>query len=82
MGARPVGGPSVLDGPGQPIGLELGPDLRDIVPEHDDIVVFTVGIADMVPEQRFRLETEALEHGDRRALIDSHLRDEFFEAGA
>src|SRR3984893_18661141 len=31
----------------QPIGLELGLELRDIVPEHDDIVRFAADIAHM-----------------------------------
>ena len=32
----------VLDGPREAVGLHLGPDLRHIVPEHDDVVLLTV----------------------------------------
>jgi hypothetical protein len=38
----------VLDGARQAIGFHLSPDLRHIVPEHDDIVLFAVHIPHMV----------------------------------
>jgi len=38
----------VLDSLSQPVGLQLGLDLRDIVPKHDDVVRFAVDVADMI----------------------------------
>src|SRR4051794_11049112 len=72
----------MLDGAGQPIGLHLGLDLRDVVPEHDDIVGLAVNVADMIAQQCLGLEAEALEQRDRGLLIDRHLDRELFEAGA
>ena len=46
----------VLNGPRQAVGLHLGPDLRHIMPEHDDIVFFAVDIPDMIAQQGFGLE--------------------------
>ena len=40
----------VLHGVGQPIGFHLGPDLRHIVPEYHDIVLFAVDIPHMVAQ--------------------------------
>ena len=67
------------DGSRQSVGLELGLDLRDIVPEHDDIVGFPVDIPDMVAQQRLGAEAEALEQRNRRLLIDRHLHREFLQ---
>ncbi len=55
----------MLHGLRQPVGLHLGPDLRHIVPEHDDIVLFAVDVPDMVAQQRLGLEAEAFEQRDR-----------------
>src|SRR6266481_4334330 len=66
----------------QPIGLELGLELRDIVPEHDDIVLFAVDIAHMVAQQRLGLEAEAFEQRDRAPLVHRHLHRELFQPGA
>src|SRR4029079_1281122 len=71
-----------LDGPGEPVGLHLCPHLRHVVPEHDDIVLLAVDVPDMVPQQGFGLEAEALEQRDRCLLVDRHLHRELFEAGA
>ena len=41
---------SVLDRPRQAIGLHLGRKLRDIVPKHDNIVLFAVDVPDVVAQ--------------------------------
>src|ERR1051326_8231231 len=56
---------SVLDRSGEAVSLHLGGKLRHIVPKHDDIVLPAVDVPDMVPKQRFGLEAEALEQGNR-----------------
>src|SRR5882724_1372608 len=71
----------VLHGVRQPIGFHLGPDLRHIVPEHDDVVLLTLDIPHMVAQQRLGLEAQAFEQRDRRLLIDRHLHRKLFEAG-
>ena len=43
----------MLDRSRQPIGFHLCADLRNIVPEHDDVVLLAVNVADVVPQQRF-----------------------------
>src|SRR5581483_3322367 len=73
---------SMLDRPRKAVGLHLGGELRDIVPEHDDIVLPAVDVSDVVPEQRLGLEAEALEQGDRRLLVDRHLHRELLQAFA
>src|SRR5581483_3299677 len=73
---------SVLDRPWEAVSLHLGRKLRHIVPEHDDVVLPAVDIPDMVPEQGFGLEAEALEQGDRRLLVDRHLHRELLQAFA
>jgi hypothetical protein len=40
----------LLHGPQQSVGLHLGLNLRDIVPEDNNIVRFAVGIPDMVAQ--------------------------------
>src|SRR5882724_5461823 len=72
----------LLDGAWQPVGLHLRPDLRHIVPEHDDVVLLAVDVPDMVPQQGLGLEAEALEQRDRRLLVDRHLHGEPFQARA
>src|SRR3954466_12123976 len=56
---RAVSGRSVLDRPWQPIGFHLGPHLRHIMPEHDDVVLLAIDVTDVVPQQGLGLETEA-----------------------
>src|ERR1700755_471189 len=73
---------SVLDRSGEAIRLHLGRELRHIVPEHDDIVLPTVDVPDMIAEQRLGLEAEALEQGDSRLLVDRHLHCELLKAFA
>src|SRR5947209_18352597 len=68
---------SVLDRPGQPVGLHLGPHLRHIMPEHDNVVLATVDVPHVVAQQRFGLEAEALEQRDCALLIDRHLHRQF-----
>src|SRR5450631_4792915 len=70
---------SVLHGLRDPIGLELGLNLRDIVPEHDDVVGFAVDIADMITQKRLGAEAETLEQGNRSPLIDRHLHGELLQ---
>src|ERR1700687_1142488 len=72
----------VLNGARQAVGLHLCPDLRHIVPEHDDIVLLAVNVPYMVAQQRFGLEPEAFEQRDRPLLIDGHLHRKFLEIGA
>ena len=60
----------------------LGPDLRHIMPEHDDIVLFAGLILHMVAQQRLGLESQAFKNRDGAGLIDRHLHDQLFEAGA
>ena len=72
----------MLDCLGQAKSLQLGLELRDIVPKHDNIVGFAADIPDVVAQQRLGLEAKALEQGNRRALIDRHLHRQFFQAGA
>ena len=69
----------LLHCPRKPVGLHLCPDLRHIVPEHDDVVLPAVDVPDVVPEQRLRLEAEALEQRDRRLLVDRHLHRKLFQ---
>ncbi len=56
---------SALDRLRKAVGLHLGPNLRDVMPEHDDVVLLAVDVPDMVAQQRFGLEAEALEQRDR-----------------
>src|SRR6266567_3218825 len=72
---------SVLDGPWEPVGFHLGPDLRHIMSEDDDVVLLAVDVPDVVAQQRFGLEAKALEQRDGRLLVDRHLHRELFEAG-
>src|SRR5229473_3910248 len=65
----------------QPVGFHLGPDLRHIMPEHDDIVLFAGLVLHMVAQQRFGLEAEAFENRDGAGLINRHLHHQLFEAG-
>ena len=51
----------MLHGPRQPVGFHLGLDLRHIVAEHDDVVLLAGLVLDVVAQQRFGLESEALE---------------------
>ena len=66
-------GACLLDCSRQPVGFHLRPDLRHIVPEHDDIVLLAINVPHMVAQERFGLEAEAFEQRDRRLLIDRHL---------
>ena len=72
----------VLHGSWQAIGFHLGPDLRHIVPEHDDVVLFAVHIPHMVAQERLGLETQALEQRDRGLLIDRHLHLQLLKSGS
>ena len=45
-----AGGGYLLDCARQPIGFHLRADLRHVVPEHDDIVLFAVHIPHMVAQ--------------------------------
>src|SRR5665213_303942 len=71
----------LLNGPGKAIGLHLGPDLRHIMPEYDDIVGLAIDVPDMVAQQRLGLEAETLEQRDRGLLVDRHLHRHLFEPG-
>src|SRR5580704_12130784 len=53
-----LGAVLVLNGRRKAISLHLGGKLRDIVPEHDDIVLPAVDVPDMVAEQRLSLEAK------------------------
>ena len=57
----------------KPKGLQLGLELRDIVPKDDNIVLLALQIPDMVPEQGFSFKAKALKERDRRLLVDGHL---------
>src|SRR3954468_7784783 len=59
----------VLDGPRQAVGFHLRPDLRHVVPEHHNVVLLAGLVPDMIPQQRLRLESKALEDRDRTGLI-------------
>src|SRR5215472_8605866 len=74
--------PLMLNRARQAIGLQLGLDLRDIVPKHDNIVLFAVDIADVVAKQRLGLETQAFEQRDGGLLVDRHLHRELLQPGA
>ena len=63
-------------------GEPFGPELADVVPQHDDVVFFARGVPDMIAKQRLGLETQAFEQRDRAPLVDRHLHRQFFEAGA
>src|SRR3954453_336746 len=54
--ARAVSGRSVLDRPWQPIGFHLGPHLRHIMPEHDDVLLLAIDVPDVAPQQALGLE--------------------------
>ena len=69
----------MLNGLRKPKSLQLGPDLRDIVPKDDNIVGFALEIPDVVPEQRFSFKAKALKERDSRLLIDRHLDRELFQ---
>src|ERR1700724_1881615 len=72
-GTGGLAGQSVRNGRRKPISFQLCPNLRHIVPEHDDVVFLAVDVPDVIAQQRFRLEAEAFEQGDRRLLVDRHL---------
>ena len=60
-GTGGLSGRSVRNGSRKPIGLHLCPNLRHIVPEHDDIVLLAGDVPHMVAQQRLGLEPEAFE---------------------
>ena len=70
-----------LNGIREAIGLHLCPDLRDIVPEHDDIVLLARLVLHMIAQERFGLEPEAFENGDGAGLIDRHLHHQLLKPG-
>ena len=72
----------MLHGRWQAIGFHLGPDLRHIVPKHDNIVIFAFLVLDVVTHQRFGLEPEAFENRDGAGLIDRHLHHQLLETGS
>src|ERR1700736_810717 len=72
-GTGGLAGQSVRNGRRKPISFQLCPNLRHIVPEHDDVVFLAVDVPDVIAQQRFRLEAEAFEQRDRRLLVDRHL---------
>ena len=69
---------AVRYGPRNPVGFQLRPNLRHIVPEHDNVVLLAVDVADVVAQQCFRLEAKTLKQRDRGLLIDGHLHRQFF----
>lgn len=50
-----------LNGLRQAVGLELGAHLRDVVAEHDDVVLGAAAVAHMLAQQRLAVEAEPLE---------------------
>src|SRR5258708_37198922 len=47
-GGEPGGFDLVLDRAWQPVGLHLGPHLRHVMPEHDDVVLLAGDVPDVV----------------------------------
>src|SRR6478609_6997966 len=71
---------SPADGIGHTVGLHPAAHRVDVVAEKDEVVELAVAIGDVPGEQRFGAKAELLEHRDRRALFDGHLRDELLQA--
>jgi hypothetical protein len=58
--------------------VHLRLDLRHVEAEHHEVVGLARLILRLIAQERLAPEAQSLEHGDRAALIDCHLRDDFF----
>src|ERR1700736_5699072 len=81
-GTGGLAGQSVRNGRRKPISFQLCPNLRHIVPEHDDVLFLADDVPDVIAQHPLRLEAQAFKQRDRGLRVARHLHRQFFEARA